>query len=138
MKRGDFFAIGEGRKVRLICECRGFKDGVLHGYVHNGAWDFTWEHGILTVTAKDAMHEAEIIWTGELPRGVGDYMDIRDYIEGRLNRLSVTNYLIDRWIRLGETWVRFKRAIGAGKRAYLKVYEANSKFVQDEDDLIPF
>lgn len=138
MKRGDIFAIGHGRKVALICECRGFKEGVLHGYVVNGAWDFTLEHGILTVTAKGEMHEAEIIWTGKLPHDVGDRMECAMYIERRLNRWAITNYLIDSSIRFHAHVERFKRAVGAAKRAYGVVYAANSRFVQDEDDTIPF
>jgi hypothetical protein len=138
MKRGDYFAIGEGRKVSLLCECRGIGNGVIYGYVVNGAWEFTLEAGILTVIAKNTMHEVNIIWEGEIPRGLGDYNDAIEYIERRLNHWAITNTLIDQWIRLGETWIRFKRAIGAAKRAYLKVYEANSQFVNDEEDLIPF
>jgi hypothetical protein len=138
MKRGDIFAIGEGRKVRLLCECRGVKNSVVHGTVVNGAWDFTLRDGILTVTAKNTMHEADIVWVGEIPYGIGGYMATCEYIERRLKRWSITNKLLDRWISFGDTWLRFKRAIGAAKRAYRKVYEANSRFVEDEDDLIPF
>jgi hypothetical protein len=138
MKRGDYFAIGEGRKVSLLCECRGIGSGVIDGYVVNGGWEFTLEAGILTVIAKNTMHEVDIIWEGEIPRGTGDYLDTCQYIERRLNHWAITNTLIDQWIRLGATWIRFKRAIGAAKRAYLKVYEANSQFVNDEEDLIPF
>lgn len=138
MKRGDIFAIGEGRKVSLLCACLGVKDGVIQGTVVNGGWGFTIQDGILTVTAKNTTHDANIVWKGELPYGLGGYMETCEYIERRLKRWSITNKLIDRWIDFGETWLRFKRAIGASKRAYLKVYEANSRFVEDEDDLIPF
>jgi hypothetical protein len=137
MKCGDYFAIGEGRKVSLLCKCRCIGNGVVYGYVVNGAWEFTIAAGILTVIAKNTIHEVNIIWEGEIPRETGDYMDVCQYIERRLNHWAITNSLIDQWIRLGETWIRFKRALGAAKRTYLKVYEANSQFVNDEEDLIP-
>lgn len=138
MKRGDLFAIGEGRNVRLVCTCTGVQDGVISGYVWNGAWDFTLSGDILNVTAKGTTHSAKIVWQGESPGRIGGYNEAIMYVERRIGRWRITNYLIDSSIRLKEKWEQFTRALGAAKRAYLKVYEANSKFVEDEDDLIPF
>lgn len=140
----EYFAIGEGRRVRLICQYRQpnsdepRKNGVIYGYVVNGAWDFTLEGGILTVIAKGTMHEAEIIWKGWLPDGLGNYTDVGEYIERRLSRWAITNYLIDRAILTHEYGKRVARAWKAAVRNFKVVYRENSRFVQDEDDTIPF
>lgn len=138
MKRGDIFAIGEGKKVYLLCECYSDQNGVIDGLVHNGAWAFTFAAGILKVIYTGESHPAKIVWAGKLPRGIGGYTDTMLYIERRLNRWAITNYLIDSSIRFRAHVARFKRAVGAAKRAYGVVYAANSRFVQDEEDTIPF
>lgn len=146
MKQG-YFAIGEGldgRDVWLICEYRRpksdepRKNGVIYGYVVNGAWDFTLEGGILTVLATGTTHEAEIIWKGWLPDGLMTYRDVSEYIERRLSRWAITNYLIDRAILTHEYGRRVKRAWKAAVRNFKVVYRENSKFVEDESDTIPF
>lgn len=137
--KGEYFAVGEGRDVRLLCVHRKPpKDGVIYGNVVNGAWDFEFEGGILTVLATGKKYDANIIWHGYLPEGSGNYMQCIEYVERRLSHWPITNYVIDRAILVKEEWKRFVRACRAAVRNFKVVYRENSKFVEDEDDLMSF
>lgn len=137
--KGEYFAIGEGRDVRLLCVHRKPpKDGVIYGNVVNGAWDFELQGGILKVLAKGKTHDVNVIWQGYLPDGLGHYMQCIEYVEHRLSRWAITNYVIDRAILVKEEWRRFARACRAAVRNFKVVYHENSKFVEDEGDTIPF
>ena len=142
--KSEYFAIGEGRSVWLLCEHRkrGIgeprRPGMVYGRVINGAWDFTLENGILTVLAKGTTHKKEIVWEGVLPDGLGNYREAMIYIERRLSCWPITNFVIDRSIRAKEYGKRVRRAWRAAVRNFKVVYRENSEFVQDEDDLICF
>jgi hypothetical protein len=143
MKLNRFFTLShaeEPKRVKLFCELRSVESGVIKGCVVNGAWSFTLSEGVLQVDGKSEEHRFPVVisWTGDLPSGLGDYNDVIEYIERRINHWRITNWMIDRRLAFLREVARCKRAIGAAKRAYLKVYEANSRFVEDEDDLIPF
>lgn len=140
----EYFAIGEGRDVWLLCEHRKRRvgeprrPGMVYGYVINGAWDFTLENGILTVLDKGTAHKMEIVWKGMLPDGLGGYQEALIYIARRLSHWPITNFVIDRSIRAKEYGKRVKRAWKAAVRNFKVVYRENSEFVQDESDTIPF
>jgi len=143
MKVNRFFALSppeEPKMVKLFCECESVQGGVIKGYVINGAWSFTLSGGILHIEGKSDDYSFPVVmsWTGDLPGGLGGYNDVMEYIERRLNRWRITNWVIEKRLAFLREFERCTRAIGAAKRAYRKVYEANSKFVEDEDDLIPF
>jgi hypothetical protein len=143
MKVNRFFSLSppeEPKRVKLFCELESVKGGVIKGYVVNGAWSFTLSEGILQIEGKSEDHRFPVImsWTGDLPGGLGDYNNVMEYIERRINHWRITNWMIDKRLAFLRELARCNRAIGAAKRAYLKVYEANSKFVEDEEDTIPF
>lgn len=143
MKVNRFFALAspqEPKRVTLFCECGGVQGDVIKGYVVNGAWSFTFSDGIVKIDGRSEEYHfpAVMSWTGDLPSGLGGYSDIMEYIERRINHWRITNWVIDKRLAFLREYARCNRAIGAAKRAYLKVYEADSKFIEDEDDLIPF
>jgi hypothetical protein len=134
---GDLFAIGEGKKASLLCEvCAVHADGSIEGFVINGAWDFTLKDGLLTVTQYGTQIPAKIVWTGAVPNV--DYNAALAYIDEQLSSFAVVRWYRQRCIAIRLRMGRFGRACGAARRAFRKVYEADSKFVNDEDDLIPF
>lgn len=143
MKVNRFFSLShpeEPKRVSLFCELRSVHGNVIKGYAVNGGWWFTLSEGILQVDGKPGDYRFPVVmsWTGDLPGGLGDYNDVMDYIKRRINRWRITNWVIDNRLAVLREFARCKRAIGAARRAFCKVYEANSRFVQDEDDLIPF
>lgn len=139
MNRGDLFAIGRGRKVSCLCEFRGENsDGSIEGYVINGAWDFTLRGDQLTVHYSGITFPSEIVWQGRLPDGVGGYNGAIEWIEDQLQCFAITRWWRQKVFAVGRRIERVKRAWKAGKKAYKAVYAADSRFVQDEDDLIPF
>lgn len=137
MNIGDLFAIGEGKRANLLCEVCGIDDeGGIEGFVLNGAWDFTLKGGLLTVTEFGTQFPAKIVWTGAVQNG--DYNASLAYIDEQLSSFAVVRWYRQRCIATTLRMGRFGRACGAARRAFKKVYEADSPFIKDEDDLIPF
>jgi hypothetical protein len=136
-------AIGSNRTVSLLCECKE-TDGAIEGTVINGAWDFTLRGRDLTVHYTKETRPVEIVWQGRLPAHINryDYTEAMEWIDNELLRFGSTRWFRQRWYALRTAAFtrtdRFFRACGAAKRAYKAVYTANSRFVKDEDDLIPF
>jgi hypothetical protein len=140
MIRGDYFAIGKGKNVSLLCEVRNVKGREITGHVINGSWDFTLTDGSLLVHYTKDTFPATIIWAGELPRGLGgiEYEDTIAWIEYQLSSYAIVRWARRRQIALAMRLGRFGRACGAACRAFKAVYAANSVLVNDEDDLTPF
>lgn len=142
--KNEYFAIGKGHDVWLVCEHRARrvgesrKEGTVYGRVLNGCWDFELYAGTLTILHTKKKQEASIIWSGSFPDRVGDYNDMAKYIERRLSHWWITNYLIEFGINAKKEWRRFGRACRAAMRNFKIVYRENSEFVQDERDTIPF
>jgi hypothetical protein len=137
-------AIGRDRKVDLFCECSAPVDGAIEGMVINGEWSFTLKDGVLTCHHTKESRPVEIVWQGRLPSDINryDYEAAIEWVNNELLCFGSVQWFRQRWyalrVAVHSRASRFFRACGAAKRAYKVVYAANSRFVKDEDDLIPF